>query len=182
MAVKRRTGRIGSIRYIIDPPPKGYVYPCTIDDIRAKFGELSPKTLRNIFVIHLCNQVKMNPGVDAHICDGTDIRIYPVPEKLRWNYGWNKPSPAFAQERLEFGAYWRLIDDEWWLCWDKDLLKDYFLNHVLMHEIGHSLDNVHRGTNAGEKLAEAFAHRVGNNRKIKHKAKKRKKRLRRFRP
>ena len=182
MAVKRRTGRIGSIRYIIDPLPKGYIYPCSINDIRAKLGELSSKTLRNISVIHLCNQVKMNPGTDAHIYDGTHIRIYPVPEKLRWNYGWNKPNPALAQERLEFGAYWRKLDDEWWLCWDKDLVRDYFLNHVLIHEIGHSLDDVHCGTNRGEKLAEAFAHRVGKNRKIKHKAKKRKMRLRRYRP
>jgi hypothetical protein len=181
MAAKRRTGRIASSRYIIDPLPKGYVYPCSIDDIRTKIGELSSKTLRNISVIHLCNQVKMNPGVDAHIYDGTDIRIYPVPEKLRWNYGWNKPNPALAQERLEFGAYWRKIEDEWWLCWDKDSLKGYFLNHVLLHEIGHSLDDVHCGTNRGEKLAEAFAHRVGESGAIKHRAKKRKRRLRRYR-
>ena len=82
MAVKRRTGRIGSIRYIIDPPPKGYVYPCTIDDIRAKLAEIPSKTLRNISVIHLCNQAKMNPGVDAHICDGdTAVLEFREPRK-----------------------------------------------------------------------------------------------------
>jgi len=182
MAVKRRTGRIGSIRYIIDPLPKGYVYPCSIDDIRARLRELPTVTLRNISVIHLCNQVKMNPGTDAHIYGGTHIRIYPVPEKLRRNYGWNKPNPAIAQERLEFGAYWEKIKGDWWLCWDRDSLRDYFVNHVLLHEIGHSLDEMHYGTNRGEKLAEAFAHRVGENRKLKHKAKQRKLKQRRIRP
>jgi hypothetical protein len=182
MILKRRTGTIGKIRYIIDPLPKGYTYPCSIEDVRAKLRELPPGTLRNVSEIHLCNQVKMNSGVDAHICDGSQIRIYPVPEKLRLNCGRNKPNPAFAQERLEFGAYWRRIENEWWLCWDRDSLKDYILNHVLLHEVGHSLDRTHYGTGRGEKVAEAFAHRIGRNREIKRKAKKRKMRLRRFRP
>jgi len=138
--------------------------------------------LRNVSVIHLCNQVKMNPGVDAHIYDGSHIRIYPIPEKLRWCYGKNKPSPSFAQERLEFGAYWRKIDYDWFLCWDETSLRDYILNHILIHEIGHSLDNIHYGTRRGEKLAEAFAHRIGKNSEIKKRAKKRMKRLRRTRP
>lgn len=182
MTAKRRTGRIGKVRYIIDPLPKGCVYPCSIEDIRAKFKELSPEMFRNVSVIHLCNQVKMNSEVDAHIYDGSHIRIYPVPEKLRSNYGGRKPNPASAQERLEFGAYWRKIEGEWWLCWDKDSLRDYVLNHVLLHEVGHSLDDVYYGANRGEEFAEAFAHRVGKNREIKSRAKKRKMRLRRFRP
>ena len=182
MAKKRRTGRIAHIRYIVDPLPKGYVYPCSVEDIRSKIHEISEKMLRNVSLIHLCNQVKMNPGVDAHICDGSEIRIYPVPEKLRWNYGPKKPNPAFAQERLEFGAYWQNIDGDWWLSWDRDSLREYFLNHIFLHEVGHSLDGIHYGTNRGERLAEAFAHKVGENKKVKRKAKKRKMRLRRFRP
>ncbi len=180
MASKRRTGRIASIRYIVDPPPKGYVYPCSIEDIRKKLEELPASMLRNITVIHLCNQVKMNADVDAHIYGDSHIRIYPVPRRLRWGYGGRKPNPAFAQERLEFGAYWQKIDDGWFLCWDEDSLRDYTLNHVLLHEIGHSLDLVNHGTRRSEKIAEAFAHRVGKNHDIKRKAKKRKKRLRRF--
>ena len=180
MAKKRRTRRIAKIRYIVDPPPKGYVYPCTMEDLREKLDSLPVEMLQNISTIHLCNQVKMNPEVDAHIYNGSHIRIYPVPRKLRWNYGTRKPNPAFAQERIEFGAYWDRIDGEWFLCWDRDSLRDYVLNHILLHEIGHSLDNTHFGTRRGEKLAEAFAHRIGRNHEIKNRAKRRKKRLRRY--
>jgi hypothetical protein len=182
MAKKHQTGHVAGIRYIVDPLPKGYVYPCSIEDIRRILKELPSVFLQNVSAIHLCNQVKMNPGVDAHIYDGSYIRIYPVPDKLRWNHGRKKPSPALAQERLEFGAYWQKMDGEWWLCWDKDTLKEYTLNHIFLHEIGHSLDNHYYGTRRGEKVAEAFAHRVGRNREIKRRAKKRKMRLRRFRP
>ncbi len=142
---------------------------------------LPPEILRNVSTVHLCNQVKMNPGVDAHIYDGDHIRIYPVPEKYRWYYGRRKPNPALAQERLEFGAYWHKIDNEWFLCWDKDSLKDYVLSHILLHEVGHSLDNTYFGTSRGEKLAEAFASHMGRNSEIKRRVKKRKKRLRRYR-
>jgi hypothetical protein len=180
MATKRRIGRIAQIQYVVDPPPKGYVYPCAIEDIREKLASLPADMLRNLSLIRLCNQVKMNRGIDAHIYDGSEIRIYPVPEKLRWNYGTNKPNPACAQERLEFGAYWQRIDNEWFLCWDKDLLRDYVLNHILMHEIGHSLDTTYYATSRGEQIAEAFAHRVGKNHEIIRRAKKRKKRLRRY--
>jgi hypothetical protein len=178
MPAKRRVGKIAKIHYIVDPLPRSYVYPCSIEDVRKKLEELSSRMLSNISVIHLCKQVKMNPGVDAHIYGGTNIRIYPVPEKFRWNCGRKKPNPAFAQERLEFGAYWREIDNEWFLCWGRDSLKEYILNHVLLHEIGHSLDDFHYGTGRGEKLAEAFAHRIGRNRDIKRRAKRRKNRLR----
>ena len=182
MPSKRRIGRIARIQYIIDPLPKGYVYPCSIEDIREKLDELPARLLRNVSVIHLCNQVKMNPDVDAHIYNDTHIRIYPVPEKLRLSYGRKKPNPALAQERLEFGAYWQKIDGKWFLSWDRDCLRDYILNHVLLHEIGHSLDTINLGARRGEKRAEAFAHRVGKNREIKQKAKKRKRRLRRYNP
>ncbi len=180
MVAKRRTGRIARIKYVVDPLPAGYVYPCSVADIRERLESLPGEMLRNVSVIHLCNQVKMNPGVDAHIYDSSHIRIYPVPEKLRWNYGRRKPNPAVAQERLEFGAFWQKIDNQWFLCWDKDHLKDYILNHVLLHEIGHSLDTIHYGTLKGEKRAEAFAHRVGKNQELKRRAKKRKQRLRRY--
>jgi hypothetical protein len=171
---------MAKIRYIVDPVPNGYVYPCTIEEIRDKLDSLPAEMLRNITTIHLCNQVKMNPGVDAHIYDSSHVRIYPVPRKLRWCCGRRKPNPAWAQERLEFGAYWQKIDNEWFLCWDKDSLRDYILNHILLHEIGHSLDNTYYGTSKGEKFAEAFAHRVGRNHEIKRRAKKRKVRLRRY--
>ncbi|RJP19156.1 MAG: hypothetical protein C4520_13275 [Candidatus Abyssobacteria bacterium SURF_5] len=181
MTRKRRIGQMVKIRFMEDPLPKGYVYPCTIEDIKQKLNSLAPEMLRNISTIHLCNQVKMNPGVDAHIYDGSDIRIYPVPEKLRWYYGKRKPNPACAQERLEFGAYWQTTDEGWFLCWDRDNLREYILNHILLHEIGHSLDTVYYGTSRGERFAEAFAHHVGKNQEIKRTAKKRKKRLRRYR-
>ncbi len=171
---------MANVGFIVDPLPRGYVYPCTIEEIRDKLNSLSPEMLRNVTTIHLCNQVKMNPGVDAHIYDGSLIRIYPVPEKLRWCYGRRKPNPAWAQERLEFGAYWEKIDNEWFLRWDMDSLRDYVLNHILLHEIAHSLDNTYYGTSRGERFAEAFAHRVGRNRELMRKAKKRKMRLRRY--
>jgi len=174
MAQKRRIGKIATTRCIVDPLPKGYVYPCSIQDIRRKLEELPSSMLRNLSAVHLCNQVKMNPGVDAHIYDGSHIRIYPVPDTLRWCYGKKKPNPACAQERIEFGAYWKKIDNEWFLCWQEDSLRDYILNHVLLHEIGHSLDDIHYGTGRGEKLAEAFAHKVGKNRDIKRRIKKKK--------
>jgi hypothetical protein len=181
MTRKRRVGAMAKIRLITDPLPNGYVYPCTIQDIQEKLKTLAPEMLRKVSSIHLCNQVKMNPGVDAHIYDGAHIRIYPVPEKLRWSYGDRKPNPALAQERLEFGAYWQKVDNEWFLCWDKDSLKEYILNHILLHEIGHSLDGVYYGTSRGERIAEAFACHVGKNHEIKRRVKKRTKRLRRFR-
>jgi hypothetical protein len=181
MARKRRISRMDKIEFIVDPLPNGYVYPCTVEDIQEMLKSLAAEMLRNVSVIHLCNQVKMNPGVDAHIYDGTYIRIYPVPEKLRWCCGRRKPNPAMAQERTEFGAYWQKIENEWFLCWDKDSLKQYVLNHILLHEIAHSLDNVYYGTSRGEKYAEAFASHIGHNHEIKRRAKKRKMRLRRYR-
>jgi hypothetical protein len=67
MTRKRLLGVMDKIRLITDPLPKGYIYPCTIQDIQEKLKTLPPEMLRS-YPPFTC-ATRNEPG-DAHIYDG----------------------------------------------------------------------------------------------------------------
>ena len=51
------------------------------------------------------------------------------------------PRPAQVNEARMFGGRWvQSAPDEWQLIWTEAAIKDYYLNNILIHELGHLLD------------------------------------------
>ena len=150
---------IKSIDFVEDRLPKNCVYSCTINDIKKKLREMPAQFLTRIRRIRLCNQVKMNPGVDAACYDDGIINIYAVPADLVIALFKRKPKPSWEQERLQYGAYWKKKDGCWMMKWRKEDLRRYTLNHILFHEIGHTLFTGY-GPGQEEKMVESFADKI----------------------
>jgi len=157
---------INNIAFIEDDLLEGYVYPCNIADIKKKLKEIPARYLVPIRSIRLCNQIKMNGGTDAACYDDGTINFYPVPEDRTVAVFKRKPKPSWEQERLQYGAYWKHKDDCWELKWRPEDLKNYTLNHILPHEIGHLLYSGF-GPAKEERLAEAFANRIARLSRLK---------------
>jgi hypothetical protein len=47
------------------------------------------------------------------------------------------------------------------LCWTESAIRDFYLNNVLIHELGHLLDSRNSGFADRERYAEWFAVRYG---------------------
>ena len=56
-----------------------------------------------------------------------------------------------------YGAKWELGRAGWQLIWTEGAIRDFYLNNVLIHELGHILDNRNTNTKDRERFAEWFA-------------------------
>ncbi|MEZ6107124.1 MAG: hypothetical protein R3B96_13650 [Pirellulaceae bacterium] len=61
-----------------------------------------------------------------------------------------------------YGGVWADQGNGYWtLSWTEATIKDFFLNNVLIHELGHLLDNRNTTSKQRERYAEWFAIRYG---------------------
>jgi len=91
---------------------------------------------------------------------GNAIYLYPMEESLVEAFP-NPPTPAQRIESSMYGARWSHDDGQWRLTWTEEAICDFYLNNVLIHELGHVLDNRNNSSRDRERFAEWFAVEVG---------------------
>jgi hypothetical protein len=64
------------------------------------------------------------------------------------------PKPSVRREYERAGAVWRQVTGGWQLEFTPESLRRFYLNDVLLHEVGHHVD---RGSGKNKRDAEAFA-------------------------
>jgi hypothetical protein len=64
------------------------------------------------------------------------------------------PKPSVRREYERAGAFWRQVTGGWQLEFAPESLRRFYLNDVLLHEVGH---HVNRGSRKNKRDAEAFA-------------------------
>jgi hypothetical protein len=87
---------------------------------------------------------------------GSTIYLYPIEESLVESFA-DPPKPAQRVEAAMYGAVWQLAGGRWQLVWTEDSIRDFYLNNVLIHELGHILDNRNSRPLDRERFAEWFA-------------------------
>ena len=60
-----------------------------------------------------------------------------------------------------YGGRWQVVDEAWSLVWSEAAIRDFYLNNVLIHELGHLLDHRNRSYEDRERFAEWFAFEFG---------------------
>ena len=88
------------------------------------------------------------------------FRSYPIEETLIEVFN-DPPKPAQRIEAAMYGARWARQDAQWRLLWSEDAIRDFYLNNVLIHELGHILDDRNNSSRDRERFAEWFALEVG---------------------
>jgi hypothetical protein len=88
---------------------------------------------------------------------GSTLYLYPIEDSLV-EYFSRPPSPAQFNEAKMFGGQWvHRGNEEWKLVWSPAAIKDFYLNNILMHELGHLLDDRNSSYTDRERYAEWFA-------------------------
>ena len=149
-------------KIVVRPPGRGYRHVITPEEIRQRLSQLPGAMLQPLEVIQLSSMTRKKCTFPCYGMQwGTSLYLYPIEESYI-EYFDRPPKPAVFNEARMFGGSWdQLPRGRWRLIWTQTSLRDFYLNNILIHELGHLLDNRNTRYLDRERYAEWFAIRHG---------------------
>ena len=143
-------------------PGKGYRHVVNAADVCDRLAALPAWMLAPLEVVQLSGMTRKKKTFPMYGMQwGAALYLYPIDESLV-EYFARPPKPAQRIETEMFGGRWtRDADDVWRLNWTERSIRDFYLNNVLIHELGHLLDDRNTGYLERERYAEWFAIEYG---------------------
>jgi hypothetical protein len=153
----RATGG-GGFRIVVDEPGTGYRHVLTPEDIRTRLAVFPAAMLAALQVVHLSRMTRKKRRFPCYGMQwGNAIYLYPV-EENRVETFFDPPRPAQKIEARMYGGRWNYAPGEGWrLEWTEAAIRDYYLNNILIHELGHLVDDRNTSSIDRERFAEWFA-------------------------
>lgn len=150
-----------SIRMVQQAPGDGYLHPVSLDEIRQRVALLPERFSRQIDTIQLSRMTRKRALFPCYGMQwGSNVYLYPIETSLVETYV-RPPRPQQLIEARMFGGIWRQDGSLWRLEWTAVALRDFYLNNVLIHEIGHVVDSRNVNFEARERFADWFAVEYG---------------------
>ena len=92
---------------------------------------------------------------------GNALYLYPLEESLVEQFD-TPPRPNLVNETRMYGGRWaEPSPGVWTLTWSEQAAQDFYLNNILIHELGHLVDDRNTGYMDRERFAEWFAVHYG---------------------
>lgn len=134
----------------------------TVEQVRERLAQLPKRLTATLEVVQLSRMTRKKRTFPCYGMQwGTAIYLYPVDSSLIEHYS-RPPRPAVYNEARMFGGVWEpLGGTAWRLIWTPAAIEDFYLNNVLIHELGHVLDERNTSYRDRERYAEWFAIEYG---------------------
>jgi hypothetical protein len=145
-------------RVVIQEPGEGYRHIVTEEQIRERLKLVEPSFLDQLEVVQLSCMTRKKQSFPCYGMQwGNAIYLYPLEESLVEHF-YQPPRPALVNEAKMYGGEW----DEpgsgvWTLTWSEQAAEDFYLNNILIHELGHLVDEKNSNYMERERFAEWFA-------------------------
>jgi hypothetical protein len=169
--------------YITDNPSRDYFFPIGPDEIQRELAHLPRKDWSRITHIwfrrfkkaeYEANELPLaefSCGSGVHL-----ITIYPWPRSLEWYHGHKKPTAPMCRLFDRYGSELVARGGEWISKWEESSLKDFYIEYLLFHEIGHHVDRYSRTWSKAnhrslEEAADQYAFSKTTKRSITYRAK-----------
>lgn len=161
--------------FIKDNPSRDFFFPVTIEEIKEFLNKLPKEHTENLTHIWLRKMTKKEYEKEGSIqgcfiCgSGVNlIVLYPFPRDLKMKFGNKKPLKKIIKWYSNYEP--ELIEENgnWQLLWTEEKIKKYYLEGLLLHEIGHKVDSIYQRywsknyKKRGEKFADNFAYYWGD--------------------
>lgn len=143
---------------IVQPPGSGFRHVLSPHEIRDRLRRLPEQMLWPLEYIQLSRMTRKKRIFPCYGMQwGSTLYMYPI-EASRVEYFDTPPKPAQYNEARMFGGRWMQDpSDGWVLTWSEAAIKDFYLNNILIHELGHVLDDRNTSHVDRERFAEWFA-------------------------
>ena len=143
---------------LIDNPSRDFFHPVSDAEIRATLDRLPNRLTEYLRAVVLprmsvTDQVR---GVEArrrNCC----IVLNPFPKDCRIFWTTDPPSARVIKHYEPWGAGWEEMGTGWFQVWTLERLKNYYLFHLLLHELGHINQPCCHSLRRRESFAEDFA-------------------------
>jgi hypothetical protein len=151
-----------SFEVLVQDPGRGYQHVVGENDIRQRLSELPKKFTAPLQIVQLSRMTRKKRSFPCYGMQwGTALYLYPVETELV-EYFDRPPRPAEYNEARLFGGKWEHEGGSLWkLRWTPSTIRDFYLNNVLIHELGHLLDTRNTSCQDRERFAEWFAIEYG---------------------
>lgn len=148
-------------QFVVQSPGPTFLHPITVQEIRERLSLLPSSIVEKVEVVQLSRMTRKRQLFPCYGMQwGPSVYLYPIEESLVETYV-RPPTPQQQIEARMFGGVWSDAAGEWTLTWTHAALKDFYLNNVLIHEIGHVLDIRNTRTEDRERYANWFAIEYG---------------------
>ena len=146
---------------VVEPPGDDFRHVLSEEDVRSRLAQLPSWMTKPLDIVKLSQMTRKKRRAPCYGMQwGTTIYLYPIEATLIETFV-NPPKPAQRIEASMFGARWVHENDQWRLIWTEDAIRDFYLNNVLIHELGHILDSRNTSHRDRERFAEWFALEMG---------------------
>jgi len=149
-------------RVVVQSPGQGFRHILTPNEIRERLGQFSEQMLANLEVVQLSRMTRKKQSFPCYGMQwGSSLYLYPIEESLVEEYHC-PPTPNQVNEARMYGGRWSQGGPNLWrLEWTEDAVRDFYLNNILIHELGHLVDVRNTGYVDRERYAEWFALEYG---------------------
>lgn len=154
------TGR-ETTKYIVQPAGEGFVHPATAEEVADRLAAIPKRFTDGLEVVQLSAMTRKRRLFPCYGMQwGVSLYLYPIEESLEEGY-LRPPTPQQRIEAEMHGGQWVDEDGIWKLKWTEETIRDYYLNNILLHELGHHFDNRNTNFEDRERYANWFAIEFG---------------------
>jgi hypothetical protein len=149
------------IKYHTEPAGEGYKHPVTIEEVAERIERLPKRFLKNLEVVQFSRMTRKRALFPCYGMQwGPAVYLYPIEASLTEIYVC-PPRPEQLIEARMYGGKWEQEGRRWRLLWSEEAIRDFYLNNVLIHEIGHTVDDRNGSFLDRERFANWFAVEYG---------------------
>jgi hypothetical protein len=153
---------VEEFRVVIQPPGPGFRHVVTEEEVRDRLAEVPSQFLEQLEVVQLSRMTRKKQSFPCYGMQwGNALYLYPLEESLVEHFD-RPPKPSLVNEAKMYGGRWAEPGPgAWTLTWSEEAARDFYLNNILIHELGHLVDERNTSYIDRERFAEWFAIQYG---------------------
>ena len=151
--------------FLVDNPSRDFFFPLSVEEIESELAQLPELDVDGITYVWLKRAKKTGYQKGEYplaefIC-GSGVRLivlYPAPIDMRLYLGSRKPTQGKLQMYAPYTEQVECDEHGWYVVFEEKALKDFYVEQLLYHEVGHHIDWYFRHwSKANLKQKEEFA-------------------------
>jgi hypothetical protein len=149
-------------RIVVQDAGDGYCHVVTPQQVRERLATVPQEFLTGLEVVQFSRMTRKKQSFPCYGMQwGSTLYLYPLEDTLEEWFTEPPRTEVYNEARMYGGRWDEPATGSWRLTWTKPAIEDFYLNNILMHELGHLTDTRNTGYTDRERFAEWFAIQYG---------------------